>query len=141
MPRSAKLAKDDDGKVLADLSKPNSSGAKLRNFLDRIHEVQSNIDAVMNKAKLACEPHREDIKEICREASEAGFSAKEFKTLVRKERLDHRLENIAENLDDAQKERFEDMLAALAVLKEQMGDLGAAALDAAQKGGAEAHAA
>lgn len=117
MPRSAKL-KDaaGDGAELADLSKPNSTGQKLRSFLDRAKELQAEIDAIMDKAKLACEPHREDMKELKTEASEAGFAAKEFATLVRKERLEGKIERIAENLDDDQKERFEDMLSALGAL-------------------------
>lgn len=117
MPKSAKLKDDEGGKVLTE-SRPNSDGRKLRDFLDRILAVQSEIDNVMAKAKLACEPHRQDIKEIKDEANEAGFSAKEFNTLIRKERLERKIENIAENLDEDQKERFEDMLAALGVLSE-----------------------
>jgi hypothetical protein len=117
MPRSAKL-KDTagDGATLADLSKPNSTGQKLRSFLDRAKSVQGEIDAIMDEAKLACEPHREDMKALKKEANEAGFAAKEFATLVRKERLEGKIERIAENLDDDQKERFEDMLAALGAL-------------------------
>lgn len=135
MPRRAK-AVEANGKELADLSRPNSNGAKLRSYLDRLHECQSEVDKIMQAARLKCEPHREDMKEIRKESSEAGFAAKEFNTLFRKERLEKKIENIAENLDDEQKERFEDMLAALEVVAETMGPLGQAALDAAQAGAA-----
>lgn len=113
VPKSAKL-KEDDGKVHA--AKPMGDGEKLRGFLDRIAEVQASIDVKMAKAVLACEADRQDLKEIKKEANEAGFPAREFNTLVRKERLEAKLKNIDENLDDEQKERFEDMLDKLGVL-------------------------
>ena len=131
MPRKPKEA--DCGTIHA-ATTSTSDGKKLRSYLDRIAEVQGEIDKIMDQAKLACEPHREDIKEIKKEANEAGFSAKEFNTLIRKERLDRKIENIAENLNEQQKERFDDMIAALEVLSEQMGDLGKAAFDIAKKG-------
>jgi hypothetical protein len=108
----------DDGAGKVHAAKGKTDGEKLRSLLDRIAEVQSEIDGVMGKAVLACEPHRQDMKEIKKEANEAGFTAIEFNTLIRKERLERKLEKIAENLDDDQKERFEDMLSALGVLSE-----------------------
>jgi uncharacterized protein (UPF0335 family) len=97
-------------------SPANSEGAKLRGYLDRIAEVQAEIDKIMENAKAACSPLREDIDEIRKEANEAGFARKELNTLIRKERLERKLERVAENLDEEQKERYEDMLHALGAL-------------------------
>lgn len=72
----------------------------------------------MQNAKAQCAPHRENIDAIKKEANEAGFPRKEFNTLVRKERLELKLERVAENLDGEQGERYEDMLHALG----QLGD-------------------
>jgi len=45
--------------------------ADVARFITDIEEVQKNIDKVMSDAREACAPHRDDIKEIKREAHEA----------------------------------------------------------------------
>lgn len=96
----------------------NSKGGKLRNLLDRIANVQKDIDGTMDAAKAECAPLREDIGNIKKEANEAGFSRKEFNALVRKDRLEKQIEAIPSQLDEEQKERYDDMLLALGELKD-----------------------
>jgi uncharacterized protein (UPF0335 family) len=120
MPKGAKINDDIGGhEMLPDTTAPaNSKGAQLRDFLDRIMGVYGDIDTVMNEAKRKCAPHREDIKQIKKDANEAGFSAKELNALVRKERLERKIAAIPDEFDDEQKERYEDMLHALGELAE-----------------------
>lgn len=142
MPRGAKIDDEIGGhEVLPDITAPaNSKGAKLQGFLDRVMEVYGEIDVVMADAKRACAPHREDLKQIKKEANEAGFPAKELNTLIKKHRLEHQIEHIADEFDDEQKERFEDMLHALGELKDlPLGEAAAARHPANPANGAAAH--
>jgi len=142
MPRGAKIDDEIGGhEVLPDITAPaNSKGAQLRDFLDRIMEVQGEVDTIMKNAKTACSPLREDMAQIKKEANEAGFTAKEFNTLIRKARLEHKIEHIADEMDDEQKERFEDMLHALGELKDlPLGEAAAARHPANPANGAAAH--
>lgn len=118
MPKGAKIDDDIGGhEVLPDVTAPaNSKGAQLQDFLDRILAVHGEIDEIMDNAKLACSPHREDIKQLKKEANEAGFPAKELNTLIKMKRLEDEIEHIADEFDPEQKERFEDMLHALGEL-------------------------
>lgn len=142
MPRGAKIDDEIGGhEVLPDQTAPaNSKGAQLRDFLDRIMEVQGEVDTIMKNAKMACSPLREDMAQIKKEANEAGFTAKEFNTLIRKARLEHKIEHIADEMDEEQKERFEDMLHALGELKDlPLGEAAAARHPHNPANGAAAH--
>lgn len=114
-------AKIDDeiggSRVLPDETAPaNSEGAKLRQFLDRVKNVQAEIDSIMDAAKAECAPLREDIAAIKKEANEAGFPRKELNAVARRERLANQIEGIRANLDDQQKERYDVMVHALGQL-------------------------
>lgn len=142
MPRGAKIddeigghqVLEDEGAALA-----NSKGGQIRGYLSRIANVQAEIDKIMENAKAACSPLREDMDAIKKEANEAGFARKEFNTLIRKERLEKRLKNVAENLDEEQLERYEDMLHALGELAETPLGQAAASQHPQHANGAAAH--
>ena len=122
MPKSAKL--DEKSNVHADTSEPQArpaqtngyDGKKLQSFIDRVKACQAEIDKIMQRAQDDCSPHRDDIAAIKKEAAEAGFSKTEFATVLRKLRLEERLENIDAKLDEDQKASFEMMLHALGQL-------------------------
>lgn len=118
MPRGSKIDDEIGGReILPDQTAPaNSKGAQLQGFLDRILAVHGDIDEIMGNAKLACSSYRQDIKQIKKEANEAGFAAKELNTLVKMKRLEDQIDHIADEFDPEQKERFEDMLHALGEL-------------------------
>lgn len=142
MPKGAKIDDEIGGnRVLADETAPaNSKGAQLQDFLDRILEVHGEIDTIMGNAKQACAPHREDIKQIKKEANEAGFPAKELNTLIKMKRLESEIEHIADEFDPEQKERFEDMLHALGELADlPLGQAAAEKHPNAPANGATAH--
>lgn len=129
MPRSAKL--DDETDTIHETpAKPGLNGydgPKLQSFIDRWESVQGEIDEIMDNARDAAEPHRQDQAAIVKEAAEAGFSKKEFKAILRKRRLEDKLQHVADSLDSDQKETYEAMLAALGELAET--PLGRAALN------------
>ena len=136
MPKSAKL--DDTNKVHQDTSAPvdepiragtnGYNATQLQSFIDRIRSCQSEIDSIMANAQDACAPHRDDIAAIKKEAAEAGFSKTEFATVLRKLRLEDRLEVVAAKLDEDQKTNYELMIEALDGLAgTPLGDAAAAA--------------
>jgi hypothetical protein len=89
---------------------------KVQGFVDRVENTQATIDSIMEKARENCAPHRDDIAAIKKEAAENGLSKKEFAAVIRKRRLLDKAENVDRNLDDDQKETFEQMLHALGML-------------------------
>ena len=121
MPKRARP--DDTGKVIA-----NSDGAKLRGYLDRVRNVQKEIDKIMDRAKLDAGAYRDDLKELKREANEAGFARREFNAICRKARLEDRIEHIADGFDEDAKQRYDDMVASLGEYADT--PLGRAALQA-----------
>lgn len=123
MPKGAKIDDDIGGnRVLDDetAEKPTTglNGKKLMKFVKRWESLQGDIDEIMSNAKDACTPHREDQDEVVKEAAEAGFSKKEFKTLLRKRRLEERLEHVADSLDADQRETYDAFLHAIGDLAE-----------------------
>lgn len=132
MPLKAKLDGDGEEGGTVHASRPGGNGydgAKLKNYLDRVANCQAEIDKIMDDAKDACAPHRDDIAAIKKEAAEAGFSKTEFAAVLRKSRLEQRLEHVADSLDSEQKETYEQMLVSLAGLQDT--PLGKAALEGA----------
>jgi hypothetical protein len=136
VPRRAKQT--ENGKQLPD-TRPGTNGFnpdKLQGFIDRVQSCQGEIDRIMEKAKEECLPHREDIEAIKKEAAEQGMPKRPFATVLRRLRLEDKVEHVADKLHDEQKESYEQMLHALGKLAEEMGPLGKAALEQAQQAGA-----
>jgi uncharacterized protein (UPF0335 family) len=137
MPRRAKEV-ENGSKELRD-ARPATNGFspdKLQGFIDRVQSCQAEIDAIMERAKDACLPHREDIAVIMKEAAEDGLPKREFSTVLRRLRLEDKVEHVADKLHDEQRETYDQMLHALGKLAADIGPLGQAALDAAQAGAA-----
>jgi uncharacterized protein (UPF0335 family) len=112
-----------DGQIL----KP-TNGKQLMSFVRRHESLQSEIDALMHEAQDACQRYREDQAVLVKEAAEAGFSKKEFKTLLRKRRLEAKLEHVADSLDSDQRETYEQFISALGQLADtELGRAAAAA--------------
>lgn len=124
--KKAKLDKKGKGKKLDDETKPRSGtkiidGKKLLSFLKRVETVKGTINAIMDEAAKECQPHRDDIKNIVKEAAEAGFPKKLFKTKLKERRLQDDLENITDQLDKDQKEEYDLFSHALMTLEQTRG--------------------
>lgn len=105
-------------------------GDELQSFRDLLIEEWGNIKAIMDAARLKCQGSRTAIKAAKKLLVESGYHAKELDTLMRKFRLEDKLDHVADNLDDDQKPHYDSLLKALG----EFGDtpLGQAALEMAE---------
>lgn len=115
MPRKATEDKG-EGKII-----PISNGFDpdiTKSFVERVENLQGEIDAIMEKAREACQPMRDDIKEVIKEAAAAGYAKKPFRALISKRRKLSQAEAIGSELNDDQKETLEQMQHALGMLSD-----------------------
>lgn len=110
MPRKAK-SDDTEGKViqLTNALKPD----QVKPFVDRVEQSQADIDAIMEKARKNCQPFRDGIKEIIKEAAEAGLEKKIFRAVISKRRKLRNAEAAYDHLDMIQKDGAVSIEAAL----------------------------
>lgn len=118
------------------MNAPGLNGKKLLKFIKRYENVQADIDATMKAAQDECIPTREDQAAIVKEAAEAGFSKKEFKTVLRKRRLQDKIDHVADSLDADQRETYDQFLHALGDLADTELGKAASAKKAAEGAGA-----
>jgi predicted transcriptional regulator len=107
---------------------------KLADFVGRIENIQGEIDDINAEARERTQPLREDIAAIKREATDLGIGRIELAAVLRKRRLEHRAAHVSDTLDLAERTNFEEYLASLERLAEQVGPLGEAARDHARAG-------
>lgn len=114
MPRSAKLDENPtSGAVLTDLTANGINATLLKNFVSEIEGEQTEIDAIMEKAKAACQPHLDQIKAIKKEAAENGIEKKALVAKLRERSLRRRAEHVTDALSERQKEIFAEISAKL----------------------------
>lgn len=104
MPRKAKKA--DTSTVHEDISSNGISAKKLKGFFAEVEQEQAAIDEIMVKAVQACQPHRDQQKEIIKAAAEAGVPKKVFKAKLNERRFLTKAELADSALSDEQKEIF-----------------------------------
>lgn len=92
--------------------------AKTPEFVSRIQSVQAEIDEIMQKAKDACAPLREDMEEIKTEAHESGLPRLELNALVRKEKLEARAAGVRTKLSEEQQANFDRMDLAMVAFRD-----------------------
>jgi uncharacterized protein (UPF0335 family) len=107
---------------------------QLADFVTRIENIQEDIDAINFEARERTQPLREDIATVKREATDHGIGRTELAAVLRKRRLEHRAAHVSDSLDLAEQANFEEMIASLERLAEQVGPLGEAARDHARAG-------
>lgn len=108
MPRRAEMK--DEGQVLADQTKTNGiNETQLKQFVAEIEEEQSAIDEIMKNAQAACEPHVTRIKEIKREAAEAGIPKKPLAAKIRERGLRRKADACREVLSEEQRSVFDEI--------------------------------
>lgn len=114
MPETATIDNQTDAKKAA---KPGHDGYDpnmVSNFVQRIESVQAEIDEIAQKAKDEQAPHRDDIKEIKREAADAGLPRKELNAIIQQRKLERKAAGVPENLTEEQREQFDLMIGCLA---------------------------
>jgi hypothetical protein len=90
--------------------------SKVKKYHKAILKKYEQIDEIMEAAKEACAPHREEIAEFKKAAANAGIPKKEFSAAISYDRLEQRKQRIRTKLDDDQKDVFDNIQAALGVL-------------------------
>jgi uncharacterized protein (UPF0335 family) len=114
MPRKAKTSP----KPAADATKSNGiSKQQLTDFVTEYEAEVTNIDAIMADAVLACQPHKDQMKEITKAAAEAGVPKKVFKAKLNERRHLRKAEQADHALSDEMKEIY-------AEVSQKLGDLG-----------------
>lgn len=105
-------------------------GALINEALLDIEALELRMAKRLEEASKKNQPDREKIKAIRKDLVESGIPSKELATLIRKAKLERRLENIDEKLDDDQKETFAGLVEALGSFADS--PLGQAALKRAE---------
>jgi uncharacterized protein (UPF0335 family) len=102
-------------------------GAKVLSFVERVESLNGDLGTEKGEFMARCKVIQGDIKEVYKEAKNAGINKKALKGIVKKRALEADIEDIAADLegDDS------DAYAALQLSLEKLGDLGAAAMKAA----------
>lgn len=97
-------------------------------IVDRIENIHSQIDEIMDEAKQRCSPLRKDIADIKdKAANENSIPKKALSAALRHRRLKRQAEEVSATLDDFQTETYEQILHKLGDLAEL--PLGQAALE------------
>jgi hypothetical protein len=117
------------------MAKIASSGAafdpkKTVVYVERIEEVQSEIDEIRKQANEDCVPHYESIAAIKKEAAENdSIPRRELNSLISERKLEAKAAAVRTKLSDEQQHNFDLMKLALGDLKDT--ELGRAAMKSA----------
>lgn len=127
---------DDDVTIHRDAAPASNGydGEEMMTFIEAYEAEQREIDRIMDEAKAACQPHRQELPKILKQAAEAGFAKKQFAVHLKARALDYKRAHVADALDLEQRADYELMGEALA---KHLGtfadtDLGRAAVGATQ---------
>lgn len=104
----------------------NDKGAK---FVERIENLNADLDKMKSAYMNECKAVREDIKEVLKEAKGDGFNKSTIKAVVTARALERRAEAAREDLDMADRDVFDNIRHELGDLAET--PLGKAAMEAA----------
>ena len=105
-------------------------GALINEALEDIAALELRMAKRLEEANKKNQPDRDKIKQIKDELVESGIPSRELGTLIRKRKLEEKLENIDQKLDDDQKETFANLVEALGAFADS--PLGKAALKKAE---------
>jgi uncharacterized protein (UPF0335 family) len=62
--------------------KPSNIDAAGANYVERIENLQGAIEDIMDAAREDCSEHRDDLKQLFKDAKNDGYSAKVLKAVV-----------------------------------------------------------
>lgn len=103
--------------------------ADVERRVSAFENVQGDIDQIMADARAECQPHRDDLKQIKKDAAEQGHIPKKvFAAKLRERRLKRQADAIRKKLDMADQGTFDQLSSALGELRDL--PLGEAALGA-----------
>lgn len=131
MPRKAKIddANAGDGATVHADRTNGINEAQLKGFVAEFEDEQASIDEIMENARIASQPHVDQMKAIAKEAAEAGIEKKAFKAKIRERALRRKADHCRSVLSERQQEVFDEISIKLKDLADDIGPLGKAALD------------
>lgn len=101
-------------------------------FLERVENIEKEMESDRGAYMAKCKAHREDIKEVLSEAeSEHGFDPKVMKILIQERKLLKKIKDAPNGLDIDATSQYDALTTALGAFADTA--LGGAALDAARK--------
>jgi hypothetical protein len=110
VPRRAK--RKEDGQVHRDETAGRGNGmdaAVLNETIEAVEEHLAAISKINADAKVACQPHIDQIKALKKAAAEAGIPKKPLSAKIRQRGLLRRAEKVAASLSDAQRETLAEI--------------------------------
>jgi F0F1-type ATP synthase membrane subunit b/b' len=100
---------------------------EVKDYVARIEEIDEDIASATGKHMAHCKSLRQNIAEIYDEAKEAGVPKKLLKKNVARRKLEAKIEDLREELEEEERETYDQIRLALGDLAEL--PLGQAALD------------
>lgn len=94
----------------------NSMEGKAEAYLDRIETLLTEMESAKGTYMAECKERREDIREIYKEAKDAGVPVKALRGLVKARDLGKKLEAITDGLDGDEQAAYETLCTALGPL-------------------------
>lgn len=88
---------------------------KLKAFVSSIEEEEHAIRLILEEAEAKCQPHRDEIKQIYKDAAIAGVPKEPMKAKMRERKLDYKRNHVTDGLNDRQKAVYQE-------LTEKLGD-------------------
>ncbi len=78
----------------------------LKRYVNSVEEEDAKINAIMEAAKVQCQPHVDQIKEIKKAAAESGIAKKPLNAKLAERKFLRRAEHVTDALNDNQKDVF-----------------------------------
>lgn len=98
-----------EGKVLHDVSTNGIDEEDLNDFIRRYEAEEAAVAEVMKTASVSCQPNRDEMKAIKKEAAEEGMEKKAFMAIIRKRRFLRKAQKVADALAERQRAVFDEM--------------------------------
>lgn len=112
--------------------------SKVPSYVERVEDVQSQIDEIMEDAREKCAPLREDIEAIKKEAHEEfSIPRRELNAKISERKLRRKADAVRGRLSPEQQDNFDIMSKSLGELADT--PLGRAALDKSKTESARTH--
>ena len=118
MPRKTKDAKPVGGTIHESPRENGISETALKGFVSEYESELEEINKIMSDAAIACQPHKDQMKEITKAAAEAGCPKKVFKAKMRERGYLRRAEGARDILSDEQREIYDEISKKLGPLGE-----------------------
>jgi uncharacterized protein (UPF0335 family) len=116
---------EDTGNGVAAFRGNGFDPAIANSFIERCERLYSGIDTLKGEFMQQCKTVHDDVKEVLKEAKNAGIPKKAMKSVLKQRKLERDIEDIRTDLEGDDQDSFDQLVVALGKFAET--DLGAAA--------------